>query len=163
MKKLYMIRHAKSSWSDISLDDFDRPLNSRGKENVKLMGKRLKKQGVSPDIIISSPALRAKTTAKEIAKKLDYSKDIVFKKEIYEAESKTLHTILTRIDDKYSSAFLIGHNPDFNMSAEEYVGFEENIPTCGIVEISFDCDSWAQIGSDNAKLVSFDYPKKERL
>lgn len=162
MKKLYMIRHAKSSWSDITLDDFDRGLNKRGKESVKLMGSRLKERGVTPDIIISSPALRAKTTAEVIAKKIGYGKNTVFKDEIYEAEPETLHRILTQIDDKYNSAFLFGHNPGFNMLAEEYVGFEENIPTCGIVEIAFNCDSWENIGRDNAKLISFDYPKKER-
>jgi len=118
MKKLYMIRHAKSSWSDMSLDDFDRLLNKRGRENAKLMGERLKERGVTPDIIISSPALRAKTTAKVIAKKIGYIKDILFKDEIYEAEPETLHRILTKIDNKHNSAFMFGHNPGFNMLAE---------------------------------------------
>ena len=75
MKKLYIIRHAKSSWKDSTLGDFERPLNKRGKLNAPLMGKRLKKKKVCPDIIISSPAIRAKRTAEIIAKKVKYNKE----------------------------------------------------------------------------------------
>ena len=76
-KKLYIIRHAKSSWSDMSLDDFDRPLNKRGKANAPVMGTRFKNKGVKPDIIISSPAKRAISTAKIIAKKVKYVDEII--------------------------------------------------------------------------------------
>ena len=121
---------------------------------------RLKKQKVVPDIILSSPALRAKTTAKIIAKKVGFSKDIIFKNSIYDADVSTLHKILTKIDDKNSILFLFGHNPDLSMLSESYLGFYENIPTCGIVEIEFYCKKWKDISSENAKLISFDYPKK---
>ena len=160
MKKLYIIRHAKSSWKDMTLDDFDRPLNTRGKLNAPLMGKRLKKKKVVPDIILSSPALRAKTTAKIIAKKVKYFKDIMYKQEIYDAFPSDLHKILKKVDNKNSVVFLFGHNPELNMLAERYIDFEENIVTCGVVEIEFDCDDWKEIGRKNAKLISFDYPKR---
>ena len=160
MKKLYIIRHAKSSWKDSTLDDFERSLNKRGKENAPFMGSILKKQKVQPDIIISSPALRAKTTAEIIAKKVNYSKKIVFKDDIYESGPGTLHKILTKVDDKNSTLFLFAHNPGLNMLAQKYVNFNENIPTCGVVEIEFDCSSWMDISAENARLVSFDYPKK---
>ena len=162
MKKLYIIRHAKSSWKDISLSDFDRPLNKRGRLNAPFMGERLKKQKVIPDIILSSSALRAKTTAKIIAKKVKYTKKIVFNEDIYESTPSRLHKILTKIDDKNGTAFLIGHNPELNMLAENYVDFDENIVTCGVVEIEFDCKNWIDIGAKNAKLISFDYPKKDK-
>jgi len=161
MKTLYIIRHAKSSWKDMSLDDYDRPLNKRGKLNAPLMGSRLKKETVKPDIILSSPAKRAKSTAKIIAKKLKYSKDIVFNKDIYDADVGVLHNILTKLDDEEEIVFLFGHNPDLEMLVEHYVEFDENIPTCGIVEIEFDCKRWTDICAKNAKLISFDYPKKE--
>ncbi len=160
MKKLFIIRHAKSSWKDFSLDDFDRPLNKRGKLNAPFMGEILKEKNVVPDIIISSPALRAKTTAKIIAKKVKYSQKIIFKKDIYEIGESAIEKILKKLDDENSVVFLFGHNPDLNMLAEEYVGFDENISTCGIVEIEFDCKRWKDISSENAKFISFDYPKR---
>ncbi len=160
MKKLFIIRHAKSSWKDFSLDDFDRPLNKRGKLNAPFMGEILKEKNVVPDIIISSPALRAKTTAKIIAKKVKYSQKIIFKKDIYEIGESAIEKILKKLDDENSVVFLFGHNPDLNMLAEYYVDFDENIPTCGIVEIAFNCGKWKDISSENAKFISFDYPKR---
>lgn len=160
MKKLYIIRHAKSSWKDSELDDFERPLNKRGKQNAPFMGDKLKEKHVVPDIVISSPALRAKTTAEIIAKKVNYKKEIVYDNDIYEADITTLHNIFTKVDNENGTVFLFGHNPELNMLAEVYVGFDENIPTCGVLEIEFNCERWRDIGANNAKLVSFDYPKK---
>lgn len=160
MKKLYIIRHAKSSWSDEELDDFERPLNKRGRANAPFMGELLKKQNVVPDLIISSPALRAKSTAEIIAKKVNYTKEIVYNNDIYESDVATLHNIFTKIDDENSTVFLFGHNPELNMLAEMYAGFDENIPTCGILEVEFKCEKWRDISAKNARLVSFEYPKK---
>ena len=160
MKKLYIIRHAKSSWKDMQLEDFDRPLNKRGKLNAPLMGTVLNKQNIKPNIILSSPALRAKITAQIVAKKVGYSKEILFMKEIYEASSSMLDKVLKSIDKKHDIVFIFGHNPGFNDLAYRYVGFDENIPTCGVVEIAFDCKRWSEIDSLNAELISFDYPKK---
>ncbi|MFT5659899.1 MAG: phosphohistidine phosphatase [Sulfurimonas sp.] len=161
MKKIYIIRHAKSSWKDMDLEDFDRPLNKRGELNAPLMGKRLKKKSVVPDIILSSSALRAKTTAKMIAKELQYSQKIVFKDDMYHTNVIFLHKMLKHLDDKHTTVFLFGHNSELNMLAEYYVDLEENIPTCGIVEIEFSSKKWSGISSKNATLLSFDYPKKE--
>ena len=160
MKTLYLIRHAKSSWKDLGLDDFERPLNKRGKKSAPLMGKRLKKRKVKPDMILSSPAKRAKSTAKIIAKKVNYPTEIVYNKDIYEASPNTLHKILTKQDDQHEVVFIIGHNPGLNMLVGKYVNFYENIPTCGILKIEFDCDRWVSIDEENATLISFDYPKR---
>ncbi len=159
MKRLYIIRHAKSSWDDESLNDFDRPLNKRGKANAPMMGSRLKENGVMPDIIISSPAKRAKSTAEIIAKEVGY-KNILFLDDIYEATPKTLYKILSSLDDNNGVVFLVGHNPSLNELAMQLIGFDDNIPTCGIVGIEFRCKKWAEIAPENAKLFSFDYPKK---
>ena len=159
-KKLFIIRHAKSSWKDSSLDDFERPLNRRGKLNAPFMGIKLKEKNVLPDIIISSPALRAKSTAEIIAKKVKYTKEVLFKRDIYEVGEHAIEKILKKLDNENSVVFLFGHNPDLNMLAEEYVNFDENIPTCGIVEIEFNCKRWKDISVENAKLISFDYPKR---
>ncbi|MDT8338879.1 MAG: histidine phosphatase family protein [Sulfurimonas sp.] len=159
MKKLYIIRHAKSSWSNGTLDDFERPLNKRGKANAPMMGARLKEKGIMPDIIISSPAKRAKSTAEIIANEVGY-KNILFLDDIYEATSETLRKILSKLEDSYRVVFLVGHNPSLNELAEKLVGFDENIPTCGILEIELRCKKWADMDPKNAKLLSFDYPKK---
>jgi len=160
MKKLFIIRHAKSSWKEENLDDFDRPLKKRGKKNASYMGEMLKEKHILPDIILSSPAIRAKTTADIIAKKVNYSKDILFNKNIYESNEATLHNLLREFNNKNKIAFLVAHNPELNMLADYYVGFNENIPTCGIIEIEFDCKKWQDITPFNAKLISFEYPKK---
>ncbi len=160
MKRVYLIRHAKSSWEDFLFDDFERPLNKRGKLDAPLMGARLHDKKIMPDTILSSPAVRAKTTAEIIAKKIGFEKEIVFIKDIYEASATTLHKILTKIADKKNTVFLFGHNPSLNELAENYIHFNENIPTCGVMEIEFDCKSWADISGENARLVLFDYPKK---
>lgn len=160
MKKLFIIRHAKSSWKDYSLDDFDRPLNKRGFKNAPFMGDYLEARRITPDIILSSPALRAKTTAKIIANKIEYNKKIVYEKSIYEADTRTLHNTLNALDNRYNIVFLIGHNPGLNLLVESYVGLNENIPTCGVVELEVQADSWKDISSENIKLLSFNYPKK---
>ncbi|MDA3908665.1 MAG: histidine phosphatase family protein [Sulfurimonas sp.] len=162
MKKLFVIRHAKSSWKDMTLSDFNRPLNKRGSENAPLMGERLKKRNVNPDIILSSPALRAKTTAEIIAKKVNYTKEIVFNDDIYASMDMILKKLIKNTDDKNETLFLFGHNPDLNMLVEDYIDFDENIVTCGVVEIEFDCKHWKDISRKNAKFISFDYPKKEQ-
>ena len=159
-KKLYIIRHAKSSWKDFTLDDFDRPLNKRGNLNAPYMGKKLKDKNIIPDIIISSPALRAKTTAKIIANEIGFSKSIIFDENIYETTVKTVHDIIRKVDDENKIIFIFGHNPTLNMLAEFYVDFDENIPTCGVVGIEFDCNNWIEINEKNSKLIFFDYPKK---
>ncbi len=160
MKKLYIIRHAKSSWKDVALEDFERGLSKRGKANAPMMGERLKKKGVMPDIILSSPAKRAKETAEIIAKEIGYKKKVLFNEEIYEASVATLCDILRALSNKNKTVFLVGHNPSLNDLAHYYVSHEANIPTCGIVEIGFYCDAWAEIEPKNAKLLLFDYPKK---
>lgn len=144
----------------MSINDFKRPLNKRGKENAPMMGDRLKKRGIKPDIIISSPALRAKTTAEIIAKKVNYKKKIVLNEDIYASMDMILHKIIKKTDDKNETLFIFGHNPDLEMLVEKYVSFNENLVTCGVVEIEFECKSWKDISRKNAKFISFDYPKK---
>jgi len=160
MKKLYLIRHAKSSWKNLEIDDFYRPLNKRGKIDAPFMAEKLKERGVIPDLILSSPALRAKKTAKILSKKILSKKRVTYIQNIYEAYSSELLEILRTVDDKHTTLFLVGHNPGVNDLAEYFVDFYDNIPTCGIVEIEFSCKKWAKISPKNAKLISFDYPKK---
>lgn len=160
MKRLFIIRHAKSDWDDSSLDDYDRPLNKRGQKNAPFMGKLLKSKNIKPDLIISSPALRAKTTAELIAKEVGYEKPITPNPYIYEAYVSALEEIVQYIYDDNETVFLVGHNPGLSALAYTLCGLKEQIPTCSIVEIEFNCDSWMDVSKDNSKLISYEYPKK---
>lgn len=160
MKRLFIIRHAKSDWTNPDLDDFDRPLNERGKKDLPFMAKRVAKKEICPDLIISSPAFRARKTAKGFAKEIGYCEKIMYNEYLYEASLKTILDVLNFIDDEYDDIFLVGHNPGLNLLAFYLIDFNENLPTCGILEIVFKCDSWREVCRKNAKLVSFDYPKK---
>ncbi|MGB5866594.1 MAG: histidine phosphatase family protein [Arcobacteraceae bacterium] len=160
MKKLVIIRHAKSDWEDSSLDDFDRPLNTRGEENAPFMGKFLKEKSLLPDLIMSSPALRAISTAEIIAKEVGYTNEIMQNQYIYEAYVNTLQDIVSYIPDTNDVVFLVGHNPGVSALAYMLCDLKESIPTSATVEIDFDCDSWMNVSKENGKLISYDFPKK---
>lgn len=161
MKILYLVRHAKSSWRDPSLDDIERPLNKRGKRDAPFMGELLKEKIVNPDVVFSSPAKRASKTAQIIAEQIGYSKkDIIYAEEIYEASSHELVDFIKKIDDKYNSVMVFGHNPGFtmlnNFLSKKYI---DNIPTCGIVALEFK-NCWKEIEKNSANMLFFDYPKR---
>ena len=161
MKKLFLIRHAKSDWSDNTLKDFDRGLNARGLKDAPFMGKLLKGRNIIPDLIISSPALRTKLTIEILLKEMTLEQEIIYDESIYEAPFLNLKKVVDMIDDQFNTVFLVGHNPglcDFanSLCNESF----ENIPTCGIVELDFNTNFWSDISKENSKLISFEYPKK---
>lgn len=163
MKTLYLVRHAKSDWGDQSLADFDRPLNKRGKKDAPFMGEVLNDKEIMPDIIISSPAKRAKKTSIEIAEKLSYPlKKILFDEELYDASSKDILHIVKNIDEKFATALIFGHNPGLtllnNYISNKYI---DNIPTCGIVALNLEV-KWSEIDKYSCKQLFFEYPKLYR-
>lgn len=162
MKKIYLIRHAKSSWKDETLDDFERPLNGRGKRDVVFMGKRLKLFDVMPDLIYTSPAKRALKTAKELAKELECDKKrIISADTLYEGSYESYLDLIHSADDKHASIFIIAHNPTITEVGERLSGaILSNIPTCAIVCISFDVQSFKEITEESGHILFFDYPKK---
>ena len=160
-KILYLVRHAKSSWKDLSLSDQHRPLNKRGRRSAPEMGKRMAAQGHRPDLIISSPAKRAHTTARKIAAELDFDvSDIVIDQNLYFSGSGGMTGVLAGVDDVYQKVMLVGHNPDMthmmNIMGNTYV---DNMPTCAIAVIGLDISSWAEIASAEGQLLGYDYPK----
>lgn len=163
MKTLYVMRHAKSSWADPLLPDFDRPLNERGKADAPEMGKRLKKKGIHPDLIISSPARRAFKTAQKVAKAIDYPKNkILTDKMLYLAGASAILAVVKETADTVNSLMIFGHNPGWTDFVNEMTGSHiDNIPTAGIAAIQFDVNSWEDIGKNKGKLLLFDYPKRE--
>jgi len=162
MKRLYLVRHAKSSWDDASLADIDRPLNSRGKNNAPEMGKRLNKQGILPDLLISSPANRAYSTAKKISNEIGYpKKKIKVSDKIYHGSNNSILSVLQSLPDKINHVMLFGHNPGFTDFANLLCNINiYNIPTAGIVAIDFKIEHWSDCAYGNGELMFFDYPKK---
>ncbi len=164
MKKLYLLRHSKSSWENPNLDDFDRPLNKRGKRDAPFMGSLLRKFDIKPDLIISSPAKRAYTTAKEITKEINYpQKKIIKNEDIYLASAGELLRIINELPDDADSVMLVGHNPGLTQICNLLCNANiVNIPTSGFTEIHFPVSSWKEIVPDSGKLIVFEYPKKYR-
>ncbi|MEA3352750.1 MAG: histidine phosphatase family protein [Campylobacterota bacterium] len=162
MKKLYLVRHAKSSWKDITLDDFDRPLNKRGKKDAPFMAKLIKEQRIIPDILISSPANRAKTTAQTFHKILNLKKNILFDKKLYFASLEEIEDTVTHIDDKYDTVFIFSHNPTLNEFIEKHLEIYDNLPTCGIAGMVCETNSWKTFLKHNLELIMFDYPKNHK-
>jgi phosphohistidine phosphatase len=163
MKRLYIIRHAKSSWKEADIRDLDRPLNKRGEHDAPLMGKLLRDRGVLPDLIVSSPANRARTTARIIANEVGFAAEgIVLESTIYEAYLEDLVSIVQSLPNRANTVFLFGHNPALTYLANHFNTGEliMNVPTCGVCGIETSADDWSKIHPSNSSLVSFDYPKK---
>ena len=162
MKVLYLIRHAKSSWEDDHLTDFERPLNERGKKDAPRMAKRMKEKEIVPELMISSPAKRAIKTCKEFAKVLGYPKTSIKEEEtLYHASPETIMKIVQDLKDKYDVVVLFGHNPGLTEFAEWLTGEHlVNIPTCGIVGVKLKIKSWKELSQDRNKMILFDFPKK---
>jgi len=165
MKTLYIVRHAKSSWDDPNLDDFDRPLNSRGKRDAPEMGKRLRDQGIKPNLLISSAANRAHKTAVTIAKEIGYPKNEIKRTEnFYLTSVNSALKIIHQVDNSVDFLMIFGHNPCWTDLANYLCNAHiDNIPTCGITAISFDIDNWAEVNRGKGTLVFFDYPKKKNV
>jgi len=161
MKQLLLVRHGKSDWGNQHISDFERPLNQRGLRNAPEMARRIMDGGQIPDLIISSPALRAITTATYFAQVWNKSVDqIKQEKGIYEAQVKTLLDLVNQIDNKYQHVAIFGHNPGFTDFAN-YLSDADiyNIPTCGTVLIEFPFQDWQQVSHHTGSLLKFDYPK----
>jgi Phosphohistidine phosphatase SixA len=164
MKILLLVRHAKSSWDNFTLSDFERPLNERGKNDAPKMAKRLRKKNIKIDAFISSPAKRAKKTAEYFIKEFDRDKDeIIFISSLYDASVSDFNAAIKSIDDKYDSVALFSHNPGITQVANELVANAEidNMPTCSIFAVQADVEKWKDFSKAKKEFLFFDYPKKE--
>jgi len=162
-RRLTLVRHATSSRDDMSLEDFMRPLNDRGRRDAPEIGRRLREGGVQPELIVSSPAKRAIKTARIIAGELNSPKaEILEADEIYEASAGELLGLVRRLPEEKRDVMLVGHNPGLTDFANLFLrpGLE-NIPTCGMVRLAFDALHWRDISPQRASLLVLDYPKKQ--
>jgi len=161
-KTLYLVRHAKSSWGESGLADFDRPLNKRGCRDCQDMGARIKKHGRIPDLIVSSPASRALATARCIAQQMHYPEaDIVTEKQAYCSGTGALIDILQRLDERDTAVMLVAHNPDMTGLVNMLCGTAiSDMPTCAIAMVRLEIDNWSEVGTVAGELADYDFPKK---
>ncbi len=161
MKTLTLVRHAKSSWKDTSLADRDRPLNKRGKRDAPEMGRRIVDAGIRPSLIVSSPAVRAWTTARIIANEIGYPLEFLQRDSaLYLASVNGILDVVVSQDAGFNNMMLIGHNPGFTDFANYLVpGLTNNIPTAGVVSVELDTDDWSLYDKPDVTLLLYDFPK----
>ncbi len=162
MKTLYLIRHAKSSWDNTELSDFERPLNKRGNRDAPFMANLLKSKNIQPDLLVSSSSLRAYSTAEYFAKEFNYPiEKIKTDERIYEATSKIIVEVIKEIEDSFSTVFLFGHNPGLsniaNIISDKLI---EPMPTCCVAGFELKVNSWKELERHCGKHVLYEYPKK---
>ncbi|PYS98615.1 MAG: phosphohistidine phosphatase [Acidobacteria bacterium] len=161
MKTLYVLRHAKSSWDEAGLSDFDRPLNKRGTTTAPFMGETMASNGFEPDVIVSSPAVRARETSQLVKEAARMTVDIIFDERIYEASARTLQLVASSIDDRFESAMIVGHNPGMEGLIRLLTGKSEEMPTAALAIIDLDIEHWNEIDSGLGELRRIIRPKEE--
>ncbi len=162
MKTLLLVRHAKSSWSDPALPDRIRPLAGRGKRDVVKMGERLANRGGKPDLMVSSPAVRTAETAKALGKELGYKhRNIVVNDRLYACQPGDILEVVKDFDDRLSYIMLVGHNPELTEFVHLFTDSVDYMPTCAMLELQFEVDTWADISRENLRQAVFDFPKNE--
>jgi phosphohistidine phosphatase len=161
MKTLTLVRHAKSSWKNNELGDRERPLNARGKHDAPMMGQRIVAVGIRPSLIISSPAVRAWSTAKIIAREIGYPREFLQReKAVYLASLDSLLDVMVAQDAEFNNVLLVGHNPGLTQFANYLSpGITDNLPTAGVVAVEFDQEDWNLYTQPETRLIAYDYPK----
>jgi phosphohistidine phosphatase len=155
MRTLSIVRHAKSDWNDATLTDAERPLNPRGERDAPTMGKRLAGEEFRPDMVVSSPAVRAMQTATVLCQELGYPLDAIVQVEaIYEASLGTLQSVVESLPDQATHVMLVGHNPGFEALCN-YIDPDQplNMTTCNVAQFVLDIEAWSE----------FDYACGERV
>ena len=159
MKRLLLLRHAKSDWGDSSLRDFDRPLARRGERDAPRIGKALRKRGTPPDLIVSSPAARARATVEAVTQAAKLANGIELDEAVYGASSAELMKLVRRLPDSSGCTLLVGHNPGFQDLLGRLTGSHERMPTAALACIEFDLDHWDDVEDRKGRLVWLLTPK----
>ena len=153
MKTLFLLRHAKSSWKDESLPDFERPLNRRGKHAAERIGRYLKHEAIVPELVLSSPALRARETIERVAKAAKWTPEILFDQRIYEAGGLRLLDVVSQIENERKTALLVGHNPGIQELLMLLTGESKKVPTAALLKIELKSSKWSTAADKRAKLA----------
>jgi phosphohistidine phosphatase len=164
MKRLTLLRHAKSSWDNVSLDDFERPLNPRGRRAAPEMGRRLLTGDSVPDLIISSPARRAISTARMVAREINYAEArIIEDRSLYHAGWGQILAIANSLETLADHLMVCGHNPGLtdlaNMLGNTRI---DNMPTASVFCVDFEILDWSELEAGSGQFAYFDMPKNDR-
>lgn len=165
MARLYLLRHAKSSWDDPSLDDHDRPLAPRGVQATKLMRDHVRETGIAPEVVLCSGAKRARETLEGVRPALGAEPEIVIGEELYTFSAPQLLEQIRALNGEVASAMVIGHNPAMQeltlhlaRSGTQLEAVARKFPTAGLATLQIDCD-WPELGPKTATLAAFVRPK----
>ncbi len=162
-RKLFIIRHGKSSWDHQGLDDIDRPLSERGILNAEEMAKRLAQKGLIPELLISSPASRALNTALIMARFWMLKPSALqIHEPLYDAYSSNIEKVVSGIPPEVKSVAIFGHNPSWTAYANQFLSSPlDNLPTAGVVVVTLESNNWRGLGWHQVKATHVDYPKKK--
>ena len=154
LKTLLLLRHAKSSWEKLNINDHDRSLNKRGKKDAPKMGKVIKELDIVPDVIISSSAKRAMDTAKLIAENCKHKKNIEKNPLLYASTLENYIDVISMVSDYHQKVLVVGHNPIIEELVNKFINQMEIIPTCTLVQLSLNIKSWKLLNGLNYKDVN---------
>jgi phosphohistidine phosphatase len=160
MKTLLLLRHAKSSWKEPGLSDFERPLNGRGLKAAPVIGRFLRRKNLQPDLILSSPAKRASQTARLVIESMKLQVEPRFDEHIYEASVHDLLMVISEVEDSANTVLLVGHNPGLEALLEFLTGEARLLLTAALAHISLDLDKWSEARSRSGCLDWLVKPKE---
>mgnify|MGYP000903850171 CR=1 FL=1 len=165
MKTIIFVRHAKSSWNHAGVKDFDRPLNDRGERDAPIMATRFKKLNMRLDLLVSSPAVRAASTARIFAGILGINPTtILFDEQLYLPEPEAFPEVLGRLPDPVQTVMVFSHNPGITSFVNRLSSTRvDDMPTCSMFAVTSDIDSWADFSTDTNRFLFFDYPKNPKF
>jgi len=161
MKLLLILRHAKSSWSNSSLGDHDRPLNERGKRDAPRMGRLLNEQGLRPDAVLSSTAKRAKKTARKVIEASGYALEVDLLGDLYLAHADVYLEILREQDESHQCIMVVGHNPGLQNLVRLLTGQAEAFPTAALAQVELPIDRWQDLTTDTVGRLVYLWRPKE--
>jgi len=160
MKTLYLLRHGKSSWKDEAALDVERPLNGRGRRASQTVGAFLKREGITPDLVLSSSAIRARQTTEIVMEAAKLKTDVRFDERIYEASAQRLLEVVRRIEKSKKTVLLVGHNPGLEDFLKVLTGTVELMPTATLAKVVLNVSTWADVSDKDATLEWIIKPKE---
>ncbi|HYB95437.1 MAG TPA: histidine phosphatase family protein [Vicinamibacterales bacterium] len=160
MKRLLILRHAKSSWADSSMDDWERPLNERGERDAPKVGAWLRERESIPDVIVSSDAVRAITTARAVADAAGYTREIITQPSLYHAKPHDVIEVLRNVADDAATVLVVGHNPGLEDLVRQLSGEYHGLPTAALVDLEVPIEHWRDLDATAATIVEVWYPRE---